>query len=137
MKPTVIVILFTLFSLSSAVVLPQDFSSIDTDLQALETLLQDTINNTAEQQKLLEDLRQSLNESGNLIANYEKIINEQENLLKDLQIQLSAMYETFTTQSVLSARYELRLKRWRIFTLAGIPVTAVISGAIGFALARR
>jgi len=45
MKPTVI-LLFTLFSLSSAVVLPQDFSSIDTDLLALETLLQDTINNT-------------------------------------------------------------------------------------------
>ena len=124
------VLLFAFFLLSSPAAFAQDFSSIDTDLLALENLLQDTIANTAEQQKLLDDLRQSLNESGNLIERYENRITEQENLLKDLQIQLSAMYETFTTQSALSARYELRLKRWKIFTLAGIPVAAVISSLV-------
>ena len=41
----------------------QDFSSIDNDLQTLENLIIDTIANTEEQQRLLEDLRANLNES--------------------------------------------------------------------------
>ena len=133
---TIAVLFYIFFSLSLPAVYAQDFSSIDTDLQTLENLLQDTIANTAEQQKLLEDLKTSLNESGSLIASYETIITEQESLLKDLREQLSAMYETFMTQSQLSAKYELRLKRWKIFTLVGIPVTAVISGLVGWAIAR-
>ena len=47
MKPALIVLLFIFSSLSSPAVFAQDFSSIDTDLQALENLLQDTIANTA------------------------------------------------------------------------------------------
>ena len=48
----------------------QDFSSIDRDLEQLEGLIADTLQNTQEQQKLLEDLRQSLNESGNLKGDF-------------------------------------------------------------------
>jgi len=124
---TAVVLFSIFFSLFSLAAYAQDFSSIDTDLQTLENLLNDTIANTVEQQRLLEDLKANLQESGNLISNYENIITEQENLLKDLREQLNAMYETFTTQSALSAKSELRLKRWRTFTLAAIPATAVIS----------
>ena len=107
---------------------PQGFSSIDTDLQALENLINDTITNTQEQQKLLEDLRQSLQESGKLIENYESIIKEQENLLKNLQEHLAEMSETYRKQSLLSAKYERSSKFWKRFTLIGIPAAAIISG---------
>ncbi|MDR0302995.1 MAG: hypothetical protein LBI04_11885 [Treponema sp.] len=60
------VMCFIFFSLSSRAVYSQDFSSIDTDLQALENLINDTIANTQEQQTLLEDLKRNLEESGNL-----------------------------------------------------------------------
>ena len=133
---TAVVLLFALFSLSSPAAFAQDFSSLDNDLAQLESLIQDTIANTEEQQRLLEDLRQNLAESGNLIDNYESTIAEQENLLKDLQTQLNAMSETFKTQSALSAKYERNSKFWRNFTLVAIPVTAVISGVFGFALAK-
>ena len=121
-----------LFSLSSQVVFSQDFSSMDKDLQLLEDLINDTITNTAEQEKLLQDLRESLNESGTLIANYENIITGQETLLKDLQTQLNAMSETFKMQSALLARSERRSRFWRNFTLIAIPTAALISGGIVF-----
>ena len=63
------VLLFILFSLSSQAAWSQDFSSVDNDLALLENLINDTIANTEEQAKLLEDLKQTLTESGNLIAN--------------------------------------------------------------------
>jgi len=123
-------LLFILSLLSLQAVYSQDFSSIDMDLQALENLINDTIASTLEQQKLLEDLRESLNESGNLIASYESIITEQENLLRDLRIQLSEMSETFRMQSALSARYERTSKYYRTFMLLAVPITAIISGSI-------
>jgi len=46
---------FIFFSLSSPVAFAQDFSSIDNDLQTLESFINDTLTNTQEQQKLLED----------------------------------------------------------------------------------
>jgi len=49
-------ILFFFFSLSSPAVYSQDFSSIDQDLAQLESLINDSIANTQEQQKQLEDL---------------------------------------------------------------------------------
>jgi len=61
---------FIFFSLSSQAVYAQDFSSIDNDLQTLESLINDTLTNTQEQQKLLEDLKRNLDESGILIASY-------------------------------------------------------------------
>jgi len=73
-KLLAVVLLFTFSSLSSPGAYAQDFSSIDTDLQALENLIADTLANTEEQQRLLEDLRQNLSESGNLISSYESIM---------------------------------------------------------------
>jgi len=127
---------FIYFLLSSQAVYAQDFSSIDNDLQTLESLINDTLTNTQEQQKLLEDLKKNLDESGILIANYESIITEQENLLASLREQLNAMYETYKKQSALSARYAQNSKFWQTFTIIAIPVTAVISGVVGWAVGR-
>jgi Zn-dependent M16 (insulinase) family peptidase len=123
--------------LFSQAVYSQDFSSLDKDLELLENLINDTLNNTEEQQKLLEDLKLNLTESGNIIANYESTITEQENLLKDLQTRLNEMSETFKMQSALSQKYEKSSKFWRTFTLIAIPVTAVISGGIVLAVSRQ
>jgi septal ring factor EnvC (AmiA/AmiB activator) len=133
---TAAVICFIFFLLSSQVAYAQDFSSIDNDLQTLEDLINDTMTNTQEQQKLLENLKRNLDESGNLIANYENTITEQENLLASLREQLNAMYETYRKQSALSARYEKNSKFWRTFTLIAIPVTALISGTVVWAVAK-
>ena len=132
----VAVICFIFFSLSSRAAYAQDFSSIDNDLQTLETLINDTLVNTQEQQKLLEDLKKNLDESGNLIASYKNTIQEQENLLANLREQLNAMYETYRKQSALSARYAQSSKFWRTFTIIAIPVTAVISGTLVWAVSR-
>jgi len=129
-------LLCTLFSLSSPVAFAQDFSSIDNDLQTLEDLINDTLTNTQEQQKLLENLKKNLDESGILIASYSNTIQEQEKLLASLREQLNAMYETYRKQSALSARYAQSSKFWRTFTIVAIPVTAVISGLIGVAVSR-
>jgi septal ring factor EnvC (AmiA/AmiB activator) len=112
----------------------QGFSSVDKDLEQLENLINDTLLNTEEQQKQLEDLRANLNSSENLIASYENTIAEQENLLRDLRKQLNEMSETYRMQSSLSAKYEKSSKFWRTFTLIAIPITAVISGGIVYAV---
>jgi len=108
----------------------QDFSSINQDLNQLELLIQDTLNNTEEQQRLLEDLKQNLTESGNIIDSYGSTIQEQENLLLTLREQLNEMSETYRKQSQLSAKYEESSRFWKTFTLIAIPVTALISGTI-------
>jgi septal ring factor EnvC (AmiA/AmiB activator) len=61
----------TLSLLFPQAVLPQDFSSLDKDLAELESLIQDTLQNSEEQQKQLDSLRKNLAESGELIASYE------------------------------------------------------------------
>ena len=108
----------------------QGFSSIEKDLEQLENLIADTLLNTEEQQKLLEDLRQNLKESGNLIGSYESIIAGQENLLTDLQFRLDKMSETYRKQSALSVKYEKSSKFWKTFTLIAVPAAAVLSGGI-------
>ena len=123
-------ILFFLFLALSQDAFSQDFSSINQDLNLLESLIIDTLANTEEQQRLLEDLKQNLIESGILIDSYKSIIQEQENLLSSLRIQLNEMSETYRMQSQLSARYEQRSRFWRTFTIIAIPVTAIISGSI-------
>ena len=133
---TVFALLFFCFLLSSPVAYSQDFSSIDSDLQQLESLINDTIASTQEQQKLLDDLKENLSESGNLIADYENIIQEQEKLLANLQLRLNEMSETYRMQSALSARYARSSKFWRTFTIVAIPVTAVISGTVVWAAGR-
>ena len=115
---TAAVILCIFSSLSSPVAFAQDFSSIDNDLQTLE------------------DLKKNLDESGNLIASYENTITEQEKLLASLREQLNAMYETYRKQSALSARYAQSSKFWKTFTLVAIPVTALISGTLVWAVGR-
>jgi len=102
----------------------------------LENLIINTLSNTEEQQKLLEDLRKSLDESGNLISSYETIITGQENLLQTLQTRLNEMSEIYRTQSSLSAKYEKSSKFWKTFTLIGIPAAALLSGGIVWALMR-
>ena len=62
------------------------------------------------------------------------IIQEQENLLANLREQLNAMSETYRMQSQLSAKYARNSKFWRTFTLIAIPVTALISGGIVWAV---
>jgi septal ring factor EnvC (AmiA/AmiB activator) len=137
MKQSIAFALFYIFfSLSSPAAYAQDFSSIDNDLQTLEDLINDTLTNTQEQQKLLDDLKKNLDESGNLIASYANTITEQEKLLAGLREQLNAMYETYKKQSALSARYAQSSKFWRTFTLIAIPVTAVISGSVVWAVNR-
>jgi len=137
MKQSIAFALFCVFSsLSSPVAFAQDFSSIDNDLQTLEDLINDTLTNTQEQQKLLENLKKNLDENGILIASYSNTIQEQENLLASLREQLNAMYETYRKQSALSARYEKNSKFWKTFTLIAIPVTAVISGTVVWAVSR-
>ena len=132
-KYSAFALLFLLFLALSQAVYSQDFSSIDLDLAQLENLINDTIANTREQQKLLEDLKRNLSESAELIANYSNIILEQENLLATLRGQLTAMSETYRMQSQLSAKYARNSKFWRTFTLIAIPVTALISGSIVWA----
>jgi len=86
---TAAVICFIFFSLSSPAAYSQDFSSIDQDLAQLESLINDTLTNTQEQQKQLEALKQNLNASAELINSYESTIKEQENLLASLRKQLT------------------------------------------------
>jgi hypothetical protein len=112
----------------------QDFSSIGRDLLALELLIQDTIKNSEEQQRQLDDLRKNLAESGELIGTYESIIAGQEKLLRDLQIRLDAMSETYRKQSVLSAKYEKNSRFWKSFTLIAVPAAAILSGGLIWAL---
>jgi len=130
------VILFIFSYLSSPAVYSQDFSSIDQDLAQLESLINDTLANTQEQQKQLEDLKKNLNASAELINSYENTIKEQETLLADLRKQLNAMSETYKMQSQLSAKYAQSSKFWRTFTLIAIPVTAIVSGVVGFAMSK-
>jgi chromosome segregation ATPase len=117
-----------LFSPQAA--LSQDFSSIGGDLSALESLIQDTLESSAEQQRQLDDLRRNLDESGELLRSYESIITGQEILLKGLQTRLDAMSETYRTQSSLSARYEKSSRFWKTFTLVGVPAAALLSGGL-------
>jgi len=133
---SVFALFFFCSSLFSQAVYAQGFSSIDNDLQTLENLLNDTIANTEEQQKLLEDLKTNLNESEELIDSYERTIQEQEALLRDLQARLNEMSEIYRTQSLLSARYAKSSKFWRIFTMVAIPLTAAVSGFIGWSAGR-
>ena len=115
----------------------QGFSSIDKDLELLESLIADTLANSEEQQKLLEYLKKNSSESEILIAERESIIAERESLLQDFQIRLNEMSEIYRTQSALSAKYARSSKFWRTFTVIGIPAAAAISGVSVWAIMHR
>ena len=108
----------------------QGFSSINEDLELLESLIADTLLNSEEQQKLLADLKKNLDESGNTIT-------ERENSLRELQARMIEMSEIYRTQSALSAKYERSSKFWRTFTMIGIPATAVLSGVSVWRIMQR
>jgi septal ring factor EnvC (AmiA/AmiB activator) len=134
-RPLFAVVLFSIFfSLFSQAAWSQDFTSIERDLSALESLIADTLENSEEQQRQLEDLRKNLAESGALLGNYENIIAGQEHLLKDLQTRLNEMSETYRMQSALSAKYERSSRFWRTFTLIAVPTAALLSGGLVWAL---
>jgi ABC-type multidrug transport system fused ATPase/permease subunit len=99
-------------------------------------LIQDTLENSEEQQKQLEDLRQNLAESGTLLGSYESIIAERESLLRDLQIRLDAMSETYRKQPALSARYDKSSRFRKTFTLIAVPAAALLSGGLVWAVTR-
>jgi DNA repair exonuclease SbcCD ATPase subunit len=128
------VLFCTLSLLLSPAASAQGFSSLNEDLSALENLIQDTLENSEEQQKQLDDLKKHLAESGELIGTYESIITERESLLRDLQERLSEMSETYRKQSALSAKYERNSRFWRTFTLIAVPAAALLSGGLVFAL---
>ena len=132
MKKMILVLFFLLLSGSLSYVYSQQFSEIDNDLKSLESLINDTIANTEEQQKLLDGLRESLKESDTLMSSYENIIQGQESSLKDLQSRLTGMSETYRTQSDLSVKYERSSKFWRAFTLIAIPVSAGLGMWLGW-----
>jgi len=115
----------------------QEFSSINSDLDQLESLIIDTLLNAQDQQRQLADLRQTLNESGSLIGSYESIITMQENSLRALQIRLNKMSEIYRTQSASLAKYEKSSKFWKTFTLVGIPAAALVSGGLVWAMGQR
>ena len=92
-----LVLCFSCSLLLPQAVYAQDFSSISGDLEQLESLIADTLRNTEQQQKQLDDLRKNLDESGNLIESYEITIAEREQSLRDLRnhlAELSAIYRT-------------------------------------------
>jgi chromosome segregation ATPase len=102
----------------------------------LESLIADTLSNTEEQQKQLEDLRRSLDESGNLIGSYESIIAEREQSLRDLRNHLAELSAIYRTQSDLSAKYERSSRFWRTFTLIALPAAALLSGSLVYVATR-
>jgi septal ring factor EnvC (AmiA/AmiB activator) len=73
-----------------------DFSSIENNLEQLESLIEDTLNTNETLTKQLADLNLILNEK-------ELLIDEQEALLTELQTQLNGMSETYKTLSSLYA----------------------------------
>jgi hypothetical protein len=75
-----------------------------------------------------------LKESRELIGTYATIITERESLLKDLQTRLDVLSEIYRKQSALSARYERSSRFWRTFTLIAVPVAALLSEGLAWAL---
>ncbi|MDR1421148.1 MAG: hypothetical protein LBI86_12305 [Treponema sp.] len=107
-----------------------DMRPIFDNLDALETLIGDTLSSSESLLKQLEDLRENLNEREQLLSEKENSIAAQENLLWELRAQLHGMSETYATQSALSAKYERSSRFWRTFTFAAVPAAALISGGI-------
>jgi septal ring factor EnvC (AmiA/AmiB activator) len=126
---------FLLFLLLPQAAPSQDFSSIDSDLQQLQNLINDTLRNTEAHETLLQTLKQNLDESGQLIESYETTIAGQEKLLKDLQKHLDELSVIYKMQAALSAKYAKSSKFWKIFTLIAIPATAAISAGVVWGIA--
>jgi hypothetical protein len=123
---------FLLVSLSSSALFAReqspDFSSIDKNLEALETLISDTLSSSETLAQQLTDLKENLTEQERILNERETSIAAQESLLRELRQQLSEMSQTYKALSDLSVKYERSSRFWRTFTLIGIPVAALLSG---------
>jgi septal ring factor EnvC (AmiA/AmiB activator) len=106
------------------------FSAINENLDALESLISDTLSNSETLTRQLSNLQQNLTEQEQLLTERENSIAAQERLLAELRRQLSEMSQTYKEQSALSAKYERSSRFWRTFTLIGVPVVALLSGGI-------
>ena len=116
---------------------PPSFSSVADNLDALENLIAATLNDNETLTQQLQLLQQNLtereallSEREQLLSGKEKTLTVQENLLRELRQQLGAMSSIYKEQSALSAKYERRYRRWKTFTLIGIPAAALISGGL-------
>ena len=125
------------FSVLSSPLPASEFSNIDGDLEKLENLISDTLRDTEEQRKQLDDLQRNLSESGNLIADYESVITEREKSLRDLQNRLNEMSEIYRRRSALSERYAKNSRFWRTFTLIAVPAAAGLGIWAGIEIGRR
>jgi septal ring factor EnvC (AmiA/AmiB activator) len=113
------------------------FSAINENLDALESLITDTLSNSETQKQQLQDLQQNLTEQERILSEREASIAAQESLLAELRRQLSEMSQTYKAQSALSAKYERSSRFWKKFTLIGVPAAALISGGIVAAVMAR
>jgi hypothetical protein len=105
-------------------------SSIYGNLDALESLITDTLSNSETLTRQLSNLQQNLTEQERLLTERENSIAAQESLLAELRQQLSEMSQTYKAQAALSAKYERSSRFWRTFTLIGVPVAVLLSGGI-------
>jgi septal ring factor EnvC (AmiA/AmiB activator) len=92
------------WALSAQESLP-DFSSIDSNLERLETLITDTLNSSETLTQQLADLDQILNEK-------EQSLYEREQLLTKLRTQFNEMSETYKTLSASYAKSEANSRFW-------------------------
>lgn len=127
---TFLLCLLLLFSVQSLQLWSQDMPGIYGNLDALESLIEDTLLQSETQLTQLEALNKILSENEQTIASNERLLSGQEKLLGDLRKQLNSMSEIYTKQSDLSAKYERSSAFWKKFTLIGLPVTALISGGL-------
>jgi uncharacterized protein HemX len=118
-----ILVLLLLSLASSPALFAQESQLSATQLEELQSLIEDTLSN--EQQQM-----QRLNNLNSLLAENERLLAEREELLKTLKTQLEDLSETYRKQSTLSKKYARSSKFWRTFTLAGIPAVAAISAGV-------
>jgi chromosome segregation ATPase len=111
-----------------------DFSTIDSQLEELESLINDTIACNEALEKQLQDLKENLAKQEQISFERGNSIAGQDGLLKKLRSELGEMSETYKAQSDLSAKYEKSSRFWKIFTLLGIPLAILFSSGITAAL---
>jgi septal ring factor EnvC (AmiA/AmiB activator) len=107
-----------------------DLSSIDRQMEELQSLIDDTLNNEQQQIQRLNDLSQ-------ILAENERLLSERETLLQTLKVQLADLSETYKMQANLSRKYERSSRFWRTCTLVGIPAAVAISAGVTAAILAR
>jgi septal ring factor EnvC (AmiA/AmiB activator) len=110
------------------------FSTIDSQLEELESLINDTITCNETLEKQLQDLKENLTRQEQISFEKENSIAGQDGLLRKLRGELGEMSETYKAQSDLSAKYVKSSRFWKVFTLVGIPLAILFSSGITAAL---